>query len=54
MAESVPWEEELERTARQAAERSAREQGLPARVTDPEVVERVAAIVRLADLKKAA
>lgn len=37
---------EIQKAAREMAERSAREQGLPPKVTDPRVIERIAAILR--------
>jgi hypothetical protein len=40
----------IQQMAREAAERSRREQGLPPRVTDPDIIQRVAEIVRADDL----
>jgi len=54
VGESTACEEEIERSARQAAERSARDQGLPTKISDPVVMEQVAAIVQPADRGKAA
>lgn len=41
--------EEIRKAAREAAERTAREQGLPLKVTDPATIERVASLLREAE-----
>lgn len=36
----------IQRAAREAAERTAREQGLPAKITDRRIIDQVAAVIR--------